>query len=80
MKDGCRPIAVTEAVERDKLDGLFDVVRDVNLSLHPGEQSLSDLTDAEGLFRAAYGFTRLVRDARNVAELSEDLLREIDLP
>ncbi len=54
VKDGCRLIAVTEAVERDKLDGLFDVVRDVNLSLHPGEQSLSDLTDAEGLFRAAY--------------------------
>jgi len=26
------------------------------------------------------GFGRLVRDARNVAELSEDLLREIDLP
>jgi ParB-like chromosome segregation protein Spo0J len=28
----------------------------------------------------APGFGRLVRDARNVAELSEDLLREIDLP
>jgi ParB-like chromosome segregation protein Spo0J len=26
------------------------------------------------------GFGRLVRDARNVAELSEDLLKEIDLP
>jgi hypothetical protein len=26
------------------------------------------------------GFQRLIRDARTVAELSEDLLREIDLP
>jgi len=54
VKDGCRLITVTEAVERDKLEALFDVAREVNVSLHPGEQSLNDLTAAEGLFRAAY--------------------------
>jgi diguanylate cyclase (GGDEF)-like protein len=54
VKDGCRLIAVTEAVEKDKLEALFDVVRDANLSLHPGEWSVSEQAEAEGLFRAAY--------------------------
>jgi diguanylate cyclase (GGDEF)-like protein len=53
-KDGCRLIVRTEAVERDKLEMLFDVMREINLSLHPGEQTSSDLAEAEGLFRAAY--------------------------
>ncbi len=54
VKDGCRLIAVTEAVERDKLEVLFDVVRDTNLSVHPGEKTVSEQAEAEGLFRAAY--------------------------
>ncbi|HVO40680.1 MAG TPA: diguanylate cyclase [Spirochaetia bacterium] len=54
VKDGCRLIAVTEAVERDKLELLFDVVRAANASLHPGEESAAEIADAESLFRAAY--------------------------
>lgn len=54
VKDGCRLIAVTEAVERDKLELLFDAVRAVNQSLHPGEESAAEIADAESLFRAAW--------------------------
>ena len=53
-KDGCRLIASTEAVEQEELDSLLGVVRDTNLSLHPGEKSVKDLTEAEEQFRAAY--------------------------
>jgi diguanylate cyclase (GGDEF)-like protein len=54
VKDGCRLITATEAVERDKLEAIFDIVRDANLSLHPGEQVVQEISEAEGLFRAAY--------------------------
>ncbi len=54
VKDGGRLIAVTEAIEREKLEALYDIVRETNLALHPGEQEASRLAEAEGLFRAAY--------------------------
>lgn len=54
VKDGCGLIAQTEAIEHDKLEMLFDVVRDVNLTLHPGPEPAAEITDAESLFRVAY--------------------------
>ena len=54
VKDGCRLIVVTEAIERDKLDLLFDVVREVSASLHPGEQPMSEIAEAEATFLGAY--------------------------
>jgi diguanylate cyclase (GGDEF)-like protein len=54
VKDGCRLIAVTGAVETDRLEALFDLVRTTNLSLHPGEQTAAEQAEAEGVFRAAY--------------------------
>lgn len=54
VKDGGRLIVATEAVERDKLETLYDIMRETNLALHPGEQAASTLAEAEGLFRAAY--------------------------
>lgn len=53
VKDGCRLIAITEALERDKLEMLFEVMREVNLSLAPGARAASELAEAESLFRAA---------------------------
>ncbi|HVP19002.1 MAG TPA: GGDEF domain-containing protein [Spirochaetia bacterium] len=54
VKDGGRLIVMTEAVERDKLETLFDVVREVNLAIRPGDPYVGRIADAEGLFRAAY--------------------------
>ncbi len=54
VKDGCRLILVTEAIEKDKLETLFDSVRETNLFLHPGAEEAAALAEAEGLFRAAY--------------------------
>ncbi len=54
VKDGCRLILVTEAIEKDKLETLFDIVRETNLFLHPGAEEAAALAEAEGLFRAAY--------------------------
>jgi len=54
VKDGCRLIAVTEALERDKLEMLFEIVRDVNISFAQGARARSELAEAESLFRAAF--------------------------
>jgi diguanylate cyclase (GGDEF)-like protein len=54
VKDGCRLIAVTESLERDKLEMLFEVVRDVNISSPQGARGASELAEAESLFRAAF--------------------------
>jgi diguanylate cyclase (GGDEF)-like protein len=59
VKDGCRFIAVTQGIERDRLDALFDIVREVNLAHRPGDRTASELAEAEGLFRA--GFQNLRR-------------------
>ena len=54
VKDGCRLIAITEAIERDKLEMLFEVVRDVTLSPAHTVRAASELAEAESLFRAAF--------------------------
>jgi diguanylate cyclase (GGDEF)-like protein len=54
VKDGCRLIAITEALERDKLEMLFDVVRETNLSVPQGARAATELAEAESLFRAAF--------------------------
>jgi len=54
VKDGCRLIAMTEAIERDKLETLFEVVRDVTLSPAHTVRAASELAEAESLFRAAF--------------------------
>jgi diguanylate cyclase (GGDEF)-like protein len=59
VKDGGRFIAVTQAIEPDRLDALFDIVRDVNLAHRPGDRTASELAEAVGLFRA--GFQNLRR-------------------
>jgi diguanylate cyclase len=54
VKDGCRFIALTEAIERDKLEALFDVVRKVNLTHALGPRTAPEIAEAESLFRAAF--------------------------
>ena len=54
VKDGCRLIAITGAVEADKMVLLFDVAREVNLEKTPGARAAGELLEAEGLFRACY--------------------------
>ena len=47
-------IVATEAVERDRIEALLDVVREASLSLRPRAREADRLMEAEGLFRAAY--------------------------
>jgi len=54
VRDGCRLIATTGAVEREKLDLLFDTARDVNLEITPGPRAAVELLEAEGLFIACF--------------------------
>jgi diguanylate cyclase (GGDEF)-like protein len=54
VKDGCRLIAVTHPVEREKLDVLISVAREVNLSLTPGTRAAAELLEAEALFRSCF--------------------------
>jgi diguanylate cyclase (GGDEF)-like protein len=54
VKDGCCLIAITGAVEADKMVLLFDVAREVNLEKTPGVRATGELLEAEGLFRAGY--------------------------
>lgn len=54
VKDGGRLIVATEAVEPDKLELLFDVVREVNLEVRSADTEAGRIAEAEGLFRAAY--------------------------
>jgi diguanylate cyclase (GGDEF)-like protein len=54
VKDGCRLIAITDAVEREKLVLLFDIARDVNLKQTPGARAAGEMLEAEGLFRASF--------------------------
>ena len=54
VRDGCRLIAVTEAVEREKLALLIDIARDVNLEMKPGARAAGEMVEAEGLFLACF--------------------------
>jgi diguanylate cyclase (GGDEF)-like protein len=51
-REGCRLIMVTGAIEREKLDTLFDLAREANLAAAPGPRTVARCADAEGLFRA----------------------------
>jgi diguanylate cyclase (GGDEF)-like protein len=53
-KDGCRLIMVTSAVEPEKLDALYNLVREVNLEHSPGPRTAQRCAEAEGLFRAGF--------------------------
>jgi diguanylate cyclase (GGDEF)-like protein len=54
VKDGCRLVAVTEHLERDKLEMLIEIAREVNAERAPGGRAAAAFADAEGLFRACY--------------------------
>jgi len=54
VKDGCRLIAITDAVEREKLDMLFDISREVNLDKTPSARAAGEMLEAEGQFRACF--------------------------
>jgi len=54
VKDGCRLIAVTEALEPERLVLLLDLARDVNMELAPGPRIAGELVEAESLFRGAF--------------------------
>jgi diguanylate cyclase (GGDEF)-like protein len=54
VKDGCRLVAITDAVEREKLDMLFDISREVNLDKTPSARAAGEMLEAEGQFRACF--------------------------
>jgi diguanylate cyclase (GGDEF)-like protein len=54
VKDGLRLIAVTDALERDRLALLLDLAREVNLGKTPGARMAGEVVEAESLFRAAF--------------------------
>jgi diguanylate cyclase (GGDEF)-like protein len=54
VKEGCRLVTLTERIEPDRLERLFDIVRDVNTQYFPGPRAADDLMEAEALFRAAF--------------------------
>ena len=63
VKDGLRLIAITDALERDRLALLLDVARDVNLEKTPGARMAGEMAEAETLFRAAFeGLARFTHE------------------
>ncbi|HEY9595812.1 MAG TPA: GGDEF domain-containing protein [Spirochaetia bacterium] len=64
VRDGCRLVMITGAIERDKLETLFDVVREAHQSRGGGPKAVSRFAEAEGLFRA--GFQNLSRYAHEM--------------
>ncbi|HTZ52850.1 MAG TPA: GGDEF domain-containing protein [Spirochaetia bacterium] len=54
VKDGCRLIATTEALEPERLVLLLDLARDVNMEITPGAKAAGELLEAESLFRGAF--------------------------
>jgi diguanylate cyclase (GGDEF)-like protein len=63
VKDGLRLIAVTDALERERLVMLFDLAREVNLELTPGARIAGEMLEAESLFRAAFeGMARVAHE------------------
>ena len=72
VKDGCRLIAVTDALEPERLVLLLDLAREVNLEKTPGARMAGEMLEAESLFRAS--FQNLARFAH---ELYPALLKMI---
>jgi diguanylate cyclase (GGDEF)-like protein len=60
-REGYRLILRTEGVERERLEVLFDVVREVNMAHQPGERTRQELAQAEIVFRAAFQNLRKYR-------------------
>ncbi len=54
VKDGYRLILMTEGVEFEEIEALFDVVKEVNLVHDRANSALAELSEAEVLFRAAF--------------------------
>ena len=54
VKDGYRLFLVTDALEKEKLETLLDIVREANLEHQHAAAAAAELTDAEGTFRACY--------------------------
>ncbi len=54
VKDGWRLFLITDALEKEKLEPLLDIVRGANLAHISGAAAAAEFTDAEGLFRACY--------------------------
>jgi diguanylate cyclase (GGDEF)-like protein len=54
VKEAYRMILITEGIEAETLDALFDVVKEVNLVHDKRANALAELSDAETLFRAAF--------------------------
>src|SRR5271157_5353974 len=54
VKDGCRLIAITDTLEREKLVPLFDAAREVNMETAPSARAAGELLEAESLFRACF--------------------------
>jgi diguanylate cyclase (GGDEF)-like protein len=54
VKDGCRLILIADPIERDKLDTLFDVLREVNATHRPGSRASAEFAESEALFRASF--------------------------
>jgi len=54
VKDGCRLIAITEALEPERLVLLLDLAREVNMEKTPGARMAGEMVEAESLFRAAF--------------------------
>jgi diguanylate cyclase (GGDEF)-like protein len=72
VRDGCRLITMTERIEYDRLERLFDIAREVNAQYFPGPRAAAEMADAEALFRS--GFQNLRRYGR---ELYPALLKMI---
>jgi diguanylate cyclase (GGDEF)-like protein len=53
VKDGSRLIAVTDALEPERLVLLMDLAREVNLERTPGARMAGEMLEAESLFRAS---------------------------
>ena len=54
VRDGCRLVVATDSIEREKLDSLFDAVREANLGCDRDSGAPKELLEAERLFRAAF--------------------------
>ncbi len=54
VKDGYRLFLITDALEKEKLETLLDIVRQANLEHQHGAAAAQELTEAEGLFRACF--------------------------
>jgi diguanylate cyclase (GGDEF)-like protein len=61
VKEAGRLVSMGGEVEVDALDGMFDIVRQVNLAHDRGQGASTELLEAESLFRAAFQNMRRYR-------------------